>query len=123
MLEIAFPDALRAHAVGDGSRGLFGGKGNSVTGLKAGFAFGPEFRFDTKDACFRPQVLDGSTDSADHSTSAHAYQYRSHIGKVFDDLHAYGALARDDGLIVVWRHQRVAVFRGQFFSSCLAFVT
>ena len=64
--------------------------------------------FDTNDPDARPELLDRGRHAGAQAAATHRHEHRAHVGQVFDDLEADGALPGDDARVIERRDERRA---------------
>src|ERR1019366_1232849 len=133
VFEIDRADALGAKTVGQRLRDSLSREGDDAAGAQAGLRIGGKFGLDanhlhlgvTKLGLARLKIAElyGGRDATDQSTSADRDQHGFNVGEVFEDFEPDGSLAGNDLLVVVGRHDRVAVLGGQLFGAQAALFT
>ena len=112
--EVAFADALRAQAVGDGAAGQLAPPGDDLAGAEAFRRVAGQLRLDAKDLAWGRNCLTAAATPLSRPPPLDRRKHQIHVGQGFDDLQAAGGLAGDDLLVVIWRNDHVAVLAHQF---------
>ena len=121
VVEVNGAHTLCAQAIGDGARDLLCGELHDFSSAQAGLRVCSQFGFDAEDVDGWLAQLDGRSEAADEASTADWGENSFDVGHVFEDLESHGALAGNDFFVVVWGHDDVAVFCGQFLGLQLSF--
>ncbi len=114
---VARAEGLGAEPVGDRAGGELGGPALEGAELEAFACVACQLGLDADDGDLGPLMLDGRGDAGEQAAARNRNEHEVHIGYVFENLETAGALAGDDGVIVVGRDHLVAVLRGELLST------
>src|SRR5215469_4163206 len=113
VLEVQSPYGLRAQAVGQGARHAVRGKLYDLALAETLLRVVGKLGFHADNFRRRSAELDGAGYTADLTSTADRHENELDVWAVLQDLEAYGSLAGNDVLVVVGRHDGVAVLAGQ----------
>src|SRR5215469_2657183 len=113
VLEVKRPHGLRAQAVGQGARHAVGGKLYDLALAETLLRVVGKLGFHADNFRSRSAELDGAGYTADLTSAADRHKNELDVWAVFENLEAYGSLASNDVLVVVGRHDGVAMLARQ----------